>query len=233
MFIKRIGLIDAARGLAVLMMVVYHLIFDLGYFGIMQVDLQFLPILLFQRLIGSTFLIVAGISMWLSEERNHSYEKHFQRFLKLASVAIAITLATWIYPHEAFITFGIIHIMAVSALIGPFFFRLGKWNVLIGLALIVIGSLPPGLESGSPYLFWLGLPSPQYTALDYYPLIPWFGMILIGIYLGQMFYAARDRIKVSLPLQERLEWVGRNSLTIYIAHQPLIIAILFLLGVIR
>ncbi|HSB47655.1 MAG TPA: heparan-alpha-glucosaminide N-acetyltransferase [Candidatus Bilamarchaeum sp.] len=224
----RAGFVDAARGLAIVSMVIYHILFDLGYFGFAQIDLQFLPVLLFQRAIGSTFLIVAGISMWLSETAHHSYERHFQRFLRLAPVAIAITLATWIFPHEGFITFGIIHLMALSALIGPLFFRLGKWNALLGLALVIAGSLPPGLGSSSPYLFWLGLPSPAYTALDYYPLIPWFGMILIGVYLGQS--VKWDKIKVSLPFQDALETAGKNSLAIYVIHQPVIIAVLLALS---
>lgn len=221
----RIGTIDAVRGICVIMMIIYHIMFDLRYFGIMEIDLQFLPILLFQRAIGTGFLIVAGISMWISEAGHKTYDRHFQRFLKLSLVAAAITLATWIYPHQSFISFGIIHLMAFSALLGPLFFRLGKWNLPLGLAIIALGSLPPGLESDFPYLFWLGFPDPEYTALDYYPLIPWFGAVLIGIYAGQN---AMKKLAVSLPFGKSLEWIGRNSLAIYVLHQPVIIGIIWI-----
>jgi uncharacterized membrane protein len=230
--VKRIGFIDAARGLAVLMMVVYHIIFDLDYFGMMSIDLFSPPLLIFQRIIGSSFLIIAGISMGISDKREgEGNTKHILRALKLGAVAALITIATWIYPHEGFITFGIIHLMALSALIGPGFFGFGKWNVPLGLAILIIGSIPPGLESDSPYLFWLGLPSPEYTALDYYPLLPWFGMVLIGIYAGRKFFPGGKSVTTlpKLPLQDALEAAGKNSLAIYLAHQPLIIAVLLLI----
>lgn len=226
----RIAAIDAARGLAVLMMVAYHFIFDLGYLGIARIDLQFLPLLLFQRTTGSAFLLLAGISMWLSHGHGGGNERRFRRFLLLALVALGITLGTWIYPHYGFITFGIIHLMALSALIGPLFFGLGGWNAALGLLLLVIGSLPPGLGSDSPYLFWLGFPDASYAALDYYPLIPWFGMILLGIFLGQrMFPDGKPALRLpELPFQDRLALIGKNSLAVYLAHQPILIGLLLL-----
>ena len=120
--------------------------------------------------------------------------------------------------------------MAVSALIGPLFFGLGKWNIPLAIALIAAGSIPPGLESDSPYLFWLGLPDISYTALDYYPLIPWFGVMLLGISLGMwLFPDGRSRASLpGLPGQEILEKIGRNSLAIYLAHQPVLIALLMI-----
>lgn len=223
----RIDALDAARGVSVVMMVIYHFMFDLRYLGIADIDLQFLPVLLFQRAIGTSFLLLAGISMWVSEARGRSYEKHLQRFLKLALAAMAITLATWIYPHEGFITFGIIHLIALSTLIGPLLLRLGDWMIPLGLAILAIGSVPPGLGSDSPYLFWLGLPSAEYTALDYYPLIPWFGVVLVGMALGRKLFpegvAAYQPQRT--PLLKILGSVGRNSLAIYIAHQPILFAL--------
>lgn len=227
---RRVSSIDQARGLAVVAMVAYHILFDLKYFGIMDIDLQSLPLLLFQRMIGISFLLIAGISISISDSRSPGLRRHLERALKLALVACAITLATWIFPHEGFITFGIIHLMALSALIGPLFLRLGKWNVVIGTLLIALGSMPPGLESDSPYIFWLGLPEAGYTALDYYPLIPWFGVLLIGTYLGQRILAMKEKPKSNIPFQKNLEWVGRNSLAIYIAHQPVLIGMIFLAG---
>ena len=226
----RIGFVDAWRGLAVLMMIAYHFIFDLGYLGLARIDLEFLPLLLFQRATGGSFLLLAGISIWLSEARGKSLERRLQRFLKLALVALGITLGTWIYPHEGFITFGIIHLMALSALIGPVFIGTGGWGAAAGLLLLVIGSLPPGLSSDSPYLFWLGLPDPAYTALDYYPVIPWFGMVLLGIFLGRRFFPSGESAIAlpGAPLQKPLEWIGRNSLAIYLVHQPVLIAGLIL-----
>lgn len=208
------------------MMLAYHVFFDLDYFGMAAVRLDGLPLVLLQRVTGALFLLVAGISLTLSEARNREgCWHHAKRALALAGVAALITLATWVYPHEGFIKFGIIHMLAVSTLIAPFFFGLGRLNVLLGIAIIATG-IPLGhMQADTPWLFWLGITYPGYSALDHYAMLPWFGVILIGIYTGQTLFPggwspfrfARCAALDSLAL------MGRNSLLIYVAHQPLII----------
>jgi uncharacterized membrane protein len=228
----RITEVDALRGIAIAMMVVYHVIFDIWFLGLAQFDLFSLPFVIFQRIIGISFLFLVGVSLTLSESRNkEGYAHHFRRGIVLGAVALGITLATWIYPHERFITFGVIHLIALATLIAPFFFRLGRLNVLAGLIIIAAGVLAMDLETSSPYLFWLGITTPEYTALDYYPLLPWFGIVLIGVSAGQIIYpkgVSRMRMQKSA-VPDALAWAGRHSLAIYLAHQPLIIGALLLI----
>ncbi len=228
---ERIREIDALRGLAIILMVIYHIIFDLWFLGFADVDFRALPLLLFQRSIGTLFLLLVGVSLHLSQTRNREgYRHHLRRGLILGLVALAITLVTYIYPNKWFITFGIMHCIALSTLIAPLFFRLGRLNVLLGLIIIASGFLAYEIRVETPYLFWLGLIRPDYTALDFYPMLPWFGIVLIGVYAGQVFYpdgAARLRIRGSA-VADALCWMGRNSLSIYLAHQPVIIGILLL-----
>jgi uncharacterized membrane protein len=231
----RILELDALRGIAVVLMVIYHIIFDIYYFGIARIDLFSPPLVLFQRVIGSSFLLIAGISLVLSESRNRAgYRKHLARALKLGAVAAAITLATWIYPHEGVITFGIIHLIAASTLIAPFFFRFGKINLLMGLLLIGAGLYTSTIKVEQQYLFWLGLSYPGYRALDYYPLLPWFGIVLIGLEAGRWLLdnAPWERF-AWLGGIGPLEWIGKNSLLIYLIHQPIIIGLLWLMGFVR
>ncbi len=210
------------------MMLVYHLLFDLWYLGLADVDIRSLPLVLFQRSIGLSFVLLAGISITLSESRNASgYARHARRAAILGAVAIGITAATWIYPHKGFITFGIIHFMALAALVGPLFLRLGRWNVLAGLLIIAAGLAANAAHVDTPYLFWLGLTDADYRALDFYPFLPWFGVTLLGIAAGQQFFpngAGRWRAAPSGIAGKALEFMGRNALTIYIAHQPLWVA---------
>ena len=220
----RIAIVDAIRGLAILMMVAYHILFDLDYLGIADIDLHWLPILLFQRTTGSLFILVAGISMVLSESRNREgYPRHFRRAVILGAVAACITLVTWIYPHERYITFGIIHFLAVSALIAPLFFRLGRYNIALALIAIAAGLVLNGMDTEAQWLFPLGLANPGYTALDYYPLLPWFGVILLGIYAGQKLFL-KEIAWGGMP--GWLTFMGRNSLAIYLIHQPVLIGIM-------
>jgi len=221
----RITEVDALRGIAIAMMAVYHIIFDIWFLDLAQFDLFSLPLVIFQRSIGILFLLLVGVSLTLSESRNKGYTHHLRRGLTLGAVALGITLSTWIYPHERFITFGIIHFIALATVLAPFFFRLGRLNVLLGLIIIAAGFIVTEIETGSPFLFWLGITTPEYTALDYYPLLPWFGIVLIGAYAGQTLYPfgiSRIRMPKSV-VADALCWVGRNSLSIYIVHQPVLI----------
>ncbi len=221
----RIAEVDAIRGVAILLMVIYHIFFDLDYLSIMDINLHDIGWLLFQRTVGTLFLLVAGISMVLSESRNREgYLRHAKRALKLGAVAALITVVTWLYPHDGFIMFGVIHMIAVSTLIAPLFFRLGWLNVLLGLAIIIAGL--PLHHTDVDYLFWLGWVYPGYAPLDHYPLIPWFGVILLGISIGQRM---RWIEKTANKYANGLAFLGRHSLTIYLLHQPILFGIMLLL----
>jgi uncharacterized membrane protein len=233
----RIIEVDALRGIAIILMMAYHSVFDLSFLGLAAIDLQqgfwfFLP-----RAIGALFLLIAGASMALSESKDRQgahegYWHHAKRGLKLAAAAAAITLATWIYPHEGFIQFGIIHLIALATFIAPLFFRLGKLNVLLGLVIIAAGGIVDAAQTDSHYLFWLGITYPGYTALDHYPLIPWFGVVLIGLYAGQaLFPDGKSRMGMKAPAADSpaarlLAFLGRHSLAIYLAHQVVLIGVL-------
>jgi uncharacterized membrane protein len=221
---SRITEVDALRGIGILLMVVYHFFYDLEYFGIADINLYGLGWTLFQRLIAVIFLSVVGISLTLSESRNREgYARHAKRALKLGAVALLITAATWVYPHEGFIMFGIIHFIALATLIGPFFFRFKAWNVVLGFLIIIAGFYTSTVFTDSEYLFWLGIIYPGYHALDHYPLLPWFGVVLLGIYAGQrLFTEGKTRVSG----MDKLAFLGRNSLLIYLIHQPIMVGAL-------
>jgi uncharacterized membrane protein len=168
------------------------------------------------------FLLLVGVSLVLSQKRNKKYSHHVKRAAKLGAVALLITLATWIYSPEGFIRFGIIHMIAVSTLIAPFFFRFGKLNIVLGVILILAGIQIHYTDID--YLFWLGLIRYDYMAFDHYPLIPWFGIILIGMELGKRIESWKGFVSEN----SFLSLLGRHSLSIYLAHQPIIIGIILL-----
>ena len=69
---------------------------------------------------------------------------------------------------------------------------------------------------------------------DYVPLLPWLGVVLIGMFIRQQLLRARHLAPArgwpaAGTLGRSLEWAGRHSLAIYMVHQPLLIGILYLL----
>ena len=229
--------VDVARGVAIILMIIYHFSFDVNYFGIAKINLYDLSWILFQRSIGTLFLLLVGISLTLSESRNkEGHIKHAKRALMLGAVAFVITIATWIYPNEGFVQFGIIHLIAVSTLLAPLFFRFRWMNAVLGLIVIFAGLYigMNNMSTESKYLFWLGIVYPGYQALDHYPMLPWFGVVLIGIYLGQIVFPnGESKIKLSEkiihnPYVQKLAFLGKNSLVVYLLHQPAMILLLFM-----
>ncbi len=220
--------IDAFRGVAIVLMIIFHLTFDLEFLRIVHINFEDLELLLFQRVVGTMFLLLVGISLILSEKKNNEgYKRHLKRAVKLGAVALLISIATWIVAPEEFIKFGVIHCIAVSTLIAPLFFRFKWLNLILGVILIIAGISVHYTDIY--YLFWLGWITHTYTALDHYPLVPWFGVVLIGLFLGKVM----PEFKVKNKLTEGLTYLGRNSLLIYVIHQPLIISLLLLLFYLR
>lgn len=236
--IGRIKGIDSSRGIAIILMVMFHFVFDLDFLGLANVDLEHGFWYFFPRAIGSMFLLLVGISLTVSDARDkkggkEGYWHHAKRGLIFAVAATAITLATWIYPHEGFIQFGIIHLIALSTFIAPLFLRFGRLNIAMGLIVIAAGFVIGPLVIDSHYLLWLGITYPGYTALDYYPLLPWFGVVLIGIAIGQILFPdgeAKAPIPGSdSPAADALAYLGRNSLAIYLIHQVILIGALLII----
>jgi uncharacterized membrane protein len=83
------------------------------------------------------------------------------------------------------------------------------------------------------WLLPFGIHSPSYSAFDYFPLIPWFGIFLVGAALGKSLYASkRSLLPWRLP-RTFVNAAGRHSLLIYIVHQPVIMGVLYVLGGVR
>ena len=75
-----------------------------------------------------------------------------------------------------------------------------------------------------------GIYSPGFSSFDYFPLIPWLGVFLIRAALGMSAYSSRRSLLPWCLPGTFVNAAGRHSLLIYIAHQPLIMGLLYVLG---
>jgi uncharacterized membrane protein len=233
---SRLWEIDSARGIAILMMVIFHMVYDLSFFSMYPVNVATGFWRNFAYVTASLFLLVVGVSLVVSHDRALSTLSGFplaKKFLirgaGIFALGLLVTIATWLYLHEGFVVFGILHLIGVSVALSPLFFRFGKWNIALGLACILIGFLISGM-SGPAFLLPLGIMPPGFTSVDYTPLFPWFGLVLIGLGLGSYLYAGGVRQFSLRPLPDifvaPLSLLGRHSLVIYLVHQPVIILLL-------
>ena len=249
--ILRLWEIDFIRGFAIISMILFHILFDLNYFNIANINTNIGLIRIYGYFTASLFVFIAGVSVFLSSERakfSLSKEKYllkyFKRGLFLLSLGLLITTATWIFIGSGTIVFGILHLLGISIIISPFFIRFKKYNFFIGIFVITIGFFFSQL-TGPFYLIPLGITPEWFYSLDYEPLFPWFGVFLLGIAIGAKFYPGGKRqfektgfIKEESRkkqdgfyfLSEGLEYCGKHSLLIYLIHQPVIILILSLIS---
>ena len=240
----RIHTLDELRGLALVAMIVYHTLYDLATMYGMPIGIGTDPWLIaFQRCICCTFILVSGVSARLS--RNVG-----RRGCVVFGAAILLTLATVLFMPDFQILFGILHLLGLSMILFAF---LGRplahgspwvWFAVFLLLFILTFELPqgyvgiPGLIRfvlpqslyRSEYLFFLGLPHPSFWSSDYFPLFPWFFLFLAGTSLGRFAEAGRFPAFTYKLRIRPLAFMGRHSLLIYLAHQPVIYGILLLLS---
>lgn len=228
--------IDVTRGIAILMMILFHTIFDISFFGIAPVNVATGFWRWFAMATATLFLLVAGISLVVSHARSAAKLSGFaltKKFLKrgagIFTCGLLVTVATWLYLSEGFVIFGILHLIGVSVMLSPLFFRFGKSNILLGLLCIAGGFFTRNVH-GPIWLLPLGVYPASFVSVDYTPLIPWFGAVLIGMGVGEFLYSGGIRRFEGPRLPGRvaapLAFVGQHSLAIYLVHQPVIILLL-------
>ena len=239
----RLWEVDTIRGIAVVAMVCYHFIYDLAYFGAYSGNMYSSSWQLVARSIGSTFILVMGLSLTLRYHRLESELDRKQLFLKylwrgaqLFGWGLVITAVTYFVVGRSFVVFGILHLLGVSAILAFPFLR-SRWASLAGgIVALGLGIYLGDVKALSPWLLWLGVPQITRHMVDYYPVLPWFGFALVGVYLGFTLYPGGIRRYTIPDLSQRapvraLAYLGRHSLAIYLIHQPILFGILIAVGI--
>lgn len=222
---KRIWELDMLKGLALLFMIYFHIIYDLDVIFGYPIDSTSVMQAATAKIAGSLFIFAAGISSCLTKN-------YLKRFLRLGAMAFGITLATFFAVPEMVITFGIIHLLAACVILGFPFTRLPTClSLLCGIALIAASPWLLSLEApASLPTFVLGLSPNWAVSSDYYPLLPWFGIYLCGTAAGKGLYRRPGSLFKYQPPDNPLLLAGRHTLLVYLVHQPLIIGALHLLS---
>ena len=230
----RIWELDFLRGLAIILMVGYHLLFDLGEFrGVRRflgfsTDLSSVAWSVAQYIFAGLFVVLSGISSTLSRS-------NLRRGLWLLAVSLAVTAATYIFDPASTVYFGILQCLAFSILIyGAAFEKAGPvacagWGAFVLELGAALHFLKKGMAIRFDWLLPFGIHSPSFSSFDYFPLVPWIGMFLIGAALGKSAYASKlSLLPWRLP-ESFVNAAGRHSLLIYVVHQPVIMGVLYVL----
>ncbi|SKA33461.1 DUF1624 domain-containing protein [Consotaella salsifontis] len=234
---RRIVALDVVRGIALLAMASYHAGWDFEFFEYLsQGTTGHGAWKLYARAIASSFLLIAGASLVLAHSRGIRWRSFWRREAQVAAGAIIISVATYFFTPNAFVFFGILHQMAVGGLIALAFIRAPlPVTIAVGLGLIALPWLFSTSITDPRWLAWIGLAEHPPVSSDLVPIAPWTGVMLIGLAAGRIMLMSggwealrrlNDRLKPAWPLA----LIGRHSLLFYLLHQPILIALVWLLS---
>ena len=261
---ERVWEVDFLRGLAIILMCLDHLMFDLGWMNMFfdNFDYSNKPLLslmnfgytvytsewrnVLHYIFAASFLLMTGISCAFTSKKGLRVVQTFAVAVLLSTVTAVIES---MFGMALFISFGVIHTMAVSLFVSYLLDKLpgdGIAHLLVGGAIVIIGFLIKWYDAP-----WISLPaSADWTSSrvldkyldvvlgfcraggDHFGLIPCMGVVLIGSYIGKKFYKEKKSL---LP---RLDggWnkgfcaIGKHTVWIYLVHQVLIAGIIILIG---
>lgn len=236
MLARRYYSIDMIRGITVISMVLYHLLYDLKYMfflnmGFFSIENSYI----WQQSICITFIVIAGISLNFNHKKlNHA--------IKLLLISIIISVVTHVFMRDFAIYFGIIHFLAFGIIFISLFVRvLDKIPALIGFIInlaifillrtnfyklsvfhIKLNSILSSLKFG----FIFGFPDSSFSSSDYFPIFPWIFLLITGYYLGKIINFNKI---LNISKKNFLVTIGQNSLIIYLSHQIIIYSFLSIL----
>jgi uncharacterized membrane protein len=213
----RIDAVDCARGLALVGMAVYHLSWDLADFRLAPPMLPFTPQMrLLSHIVASAFLLLVGVSLALAHRNGLNVRAFWRRLAIVAGAAALVTAGSFVFAPSEPITFGILHCIAVASLLAgpfaaPFFIRSTFFD--------------------PPWLLWIGLGEALPNTLDWRPLLPWAGVVFLGLGAARLpgvltWLKRPDRWRTGSAPSRAICFAGRHSLPIYLIHQPILIGLL-------
>ncbi|ODT73152.1 MAG: hypothetical protein ABS75_00230 [Pelagibacterium sp. SCN 63-23] len=233
----RLPIVDMARGVAIVAMVIYHLFWDLSFYRFIAVDVGYDPgWVLFARSILFSFMVLVGVGLVLGHGDGIRWRRFWRRWLFVAGGALLITLGTFLTFPDSFVYFGVLHAIALFSLLGlPFLFTPLWLNGLVAAAILALPLVFSDPLYNAKLFSWIGFWVVPPPTNDLVPVFPWFGVTLLGIIAARLIRgtAVETRLATIQPQNAPariLAWMGRWSLVIYLVHQPLLLGIIAPLG---
>jgi len=230
----RVWELDFLRGIALILMVLFHLIYDLNEFYGYPVHYNTGVYFYIGKTAGILFIMISAVSSAFS--RNN-----FKRAAVFLGVGMLITLITHLYNPAFGIKYGILHLLGTSVLIYPLFKKLDKYKLaVVGTVIIALGIYFDSTAVDNNYLFLFNLTDSKWVSADYYPLFPWLGVFFYGVCVQKLIYSEAGKRAAGFRISEvrpgrhstmlaGLDYVallGRHTLLVYLAHQPLLILLI-------
>ncbi len=231
--------LDALRGVAVLWMAVYHFCFDLNHLGLLKPRQFFLsdPFWTWQRTcIVTLFVFCAGLSMAVAVQQGQSWPRFWRRWAQVAFCALLVSAGSAVMFPKSWIVFGVLHGLAVMLLLARLLATAlparPLWWVTVAAAALLLPLWVKHPFFDTRWTHWVGLVTHPPVTEDWVPVLPWLGVMLLGLAVGQ-WALQRQAPWLAQPLAPRVQGalrplvlLGQWSLSFYMLHQPVLLGLL-------
>ncbi len=239
---ERYNFLDNVRGLTLISMILYHALWDLVYmFGVNIRWYHSDGAYIWQQSICWTFILLSGFC-W------HLGRRKLRRALLVLATSATISLVTVLWMPDNLILFGVLSAIGTGMLLMiPLDKVFRKSNPYIGLIIcFVLFMLTKKINSGmlgfgdwslcslpegwyaNLFTAYLGFPPEDFWSCDYFSVIPWIFLYQTGYFLYIIVEKKQLLKYLHMPKIPLLAWLGRNSLFVYVVHQPVVYAVLWM-----
>lgn len=232
----RFDRLDALRGLAIVWMAAFHFSFDLNYFHFIRQDFYRDPAWTVQRTcIVTLFMLCVGAGQGIAAAQGQSRARFWKRVAQIAGCAVLVSIGSLVMFPRSFISFGVLHAIALMLIVARFTTSWGAWRWPIGLVAMLLPWFVADPFFDSRWTNWVGLITHRPLTEDYAPILPWLGVVWWGAAAAEWLLARHPGLLSGrLPgAAHPLAVLGRWSLSFYMLHQPVLIGLLWLVTTLR
>lgn len=241
---NRLPLIDWLRGISILLMVIYHFCYDLDLFGYIHTAFGKGVWIPFRYVIVIGFLSLVGVSLVIVHQHNVNWKSLKKRSFQLLIACLFVTASGYFIAANKLTLFGILQFILVASWLALPVIKKPVLALVLGICIFILGHSVTFSVFNSIWLHWIGMAETKRPALDFAPLFPWFGAVLVGVYIGHWFMTVRGRKVGSFTLTTHsniliskvnsgIEKMGQNSLIIYLVHQPIMFGFFYAIEYIK
>ena len=226
---QRFDRLDALRAVAIVWMAIFHFSFDLNHFGFITQNFYIDPVWTWQRAcIVSLFLFCAGFGQAVALDQRQTWPRFWRRWVQIAGCAALVTLGSMLMFPRSYISFGVLHAIAVGVIVMRLSGGAGRWLWPLGLVALLLPQFVQHPFFDTRATNWVGLVTRKPVTEDYVPLLPWLGVMWWGLAAGQwVLMRRRAWLTDALPAAlAPLATLGRWSLSFYMLHQPVLIGVM-------
>lgn len=232
----RLEKLDFLRWIAIILMVIFHLNYVLvNIFWVVYINKFPYLWFLVWKIAAILFIFISWISFYLAFKKYDKkiYKKYLKIIFILSIIAFFISFFTYVFINSQYIRFWIIHFFALSFFLLLFFYRFKYYNILIWLFFIIYWAFfIPIIEN--KYFYFLWFMYSWFKSADYYPIFPYFWIILLWysfwLYLWDAWKLNLLKSKNNWNIfTKKVEYLWKNSLIIYLIHVPIIVLIIYII----